>query len=561
MASRSNEIKARKIVTSSLHRFRLYVAFSFMFALIIQLVGLIPPLLMRNVIDNHIPNSDLSSAITSVVFFVSIPIVSTFLSTFYNYIITVAARNTGRTLTMLGFERLIYQPISYFDANNSAEVASYCKTEAMSYAVFWIFDIPRLAASILSGIIVYILIFVESPYIALGLLLYIPISILPSKKFAKMMGKYVKKIVDNNAKTNQLMTSAFKGIKFVKSMMLERAQLSKVKAINDDTVTVWSKTAAIEKLNANWTDNFVDNLFTGIVFSVSAIMVINGMATLGMLILLLNYSPLFFASIKAIAGANFQFASQLAQFDRFFEILAMDDESKHSNEGVEFSLKNSIRFNDVSFAYNEERGRILKGLNIELEKGKWIGIVGASGAGKTTIFDLMLRFYDNFEGSIYVDDTKIIDLSLRSLREGITKVSQDLFLFPGTLKENFLLIKPDATDEDLYEVIEDVGLGDFIKKLPDGFDTHVGEDGLLISGGEKQRICLAMGLLRGSKVLLLDEVTASVDLASEELIKKSIKKLMQSHDLTVVAISHRLNFLEDADYILSLEDGALKPTT
>jgi len=497
MSSRKNEIKARKTVTSSLRGFRLYVAFSFVLALIIQLVGLVPPLLMRNVIDNHIPNSDLSSAITAVIFFVSIPIVSTFLSTFYNYIITVAARNTGRTLTMLGFERLIYQPISYFDAHNSAEVAAYCKTEAMGYAVFWIFDIPRLAANILSGIIVYILIFGESPYIALGLLLYIPLSILPSKKFAKMMEKYVKKIVENNAKTNQLMTSAFKGIKFVKSMVLEKSQLVKVKAINDDTVTVWSKTAAIEKLNANWTDNFVDNLFTGIVFSVSAIMVINGMATLGMLILLLNYSPLFFASIKAIAGANFQFVSQLAQFDKFFEILVMEDESKRIGEGIEFSLKNSIRFQNVSFAYNKERGRILKGLSIELEKGKWIGIAGASGAGKTTIFDLILRFYDDFEGSIYVDDTRISDFSITSLRKSITKVSQDLFLFPGTLRENFLLIKPEATDDDLREVIETVGLGDFVEKLPNGFNTHVGEDGLLISGGEKQRICIAMGLLRG----------------------------------------------------------------
>jgi len=548
----SNEKQVRKIVMSHLHGFKFYVTVSFAFALGIQLLALVPPLLMRGIIDRHIPNGNLRGAVTTVVFFVALPIISTLLITLYNYIITVVSRNMGAMLIIQAFERIMRQPVSYFDQNNSAEVAAHCKSEAMGYVSFWLMDIPRLFAGLLGGVVVYVLIFAESPLVAIGLLLYIPISILPSRQFARMMEKCVKQIMENNAKMSQIITGTFTGIKFVKTMMLENAQVAKLTAVNNDTVKIWSKTAAIDNLNGNWTDNLVDNLFTGVVFAMSAIFVINGTATLGMLILLLGYLPLFFQSIKAAASTNFRFAQQLGQYDKFFEILTM---SVSCESGREFSFENKIVFENVTFAYDPERGAVLNGLNLELQQGKWVGIVGKSGAGKTTVFDLLLKLYDGYTGRITIDGKELQSICTASLRMHITKVSQDLFLFPGTLKDNLLLINPTATNAQINDAIYQVGLAEFVRSLPSGLDTLVGEGGLLLSGGEKQRLCLAMGLLRGSKVLLLDEVTANVDTVTEALIMENVHELMHRYKLTVVSISHRLQFLDRADHIAPIKNS------
>jgi ATP-binding cassette subfamily B protein len=169
----------------------------------------------------------------------------------------------------------------------------------------------------------------------------------------------------------------------------------------------------------------------------------------------------------------------------------------------------------------------------------------------------LLKFYYNYSGRILIDDVDIKDINTESIRKNITKVSQDMFLFPGSLKENLLTVKPDASMLEIENVIESVGLIDFVEKLPDGLDTYVGEDGVQLSGGEKQRICLAQGLLRKSKILLLDEVTANVDVISENDIKNSILNLMKTNDLTVISISHRLKFLDKTDLIFVLENGKL----
>ena len=548
----SQEKIARKMIIQKLPGFKRYIALSFICALGLQLVALVPPLLMRNIIDTHIPQGNLQSTLGAIVLFVSIPLGAAIVSTFYDYGLSVSARNMGRALTMMGFERMIYQPVAYFDKNNSGEMAAYCKSEALSYVMFWLFDTPRLFASLLSGLVVYGLIFAQSPYIALGLLLYIPLSIVPSRWLAKMMQGNVKRITENNAKTNQLMANTFQGIKFVKTMLLEKVQLAKINDVNKSTVTAFSRAVAIEHLNRNWTGNFLDKLFVGVVFAVAAILVIQGRATLGMLVVMLGYLPLFFSAVRSVTDANFQFSRQLAQFDKFFGILAMEDSRDKDRQGTDFAFQDAILFKNVGFAYDQERGNVLKGLDLQIRKNNWVAIVGESGAGKTTVFDLLLKLYDGYSGDIIVDDQPLTAITSASLRRGMTKVSQELFLFPGTLGDNLRLAKPDATQAELTAALSLAGLDGFMAKQPHGLDTDIGEGGLLLSGGEKQRICLALGILRGSQILLLDEVTANLDPETEARVMDNIKALMDVRDLTVVSISHRVECLEYADYVVRI---------
>lgn len=553
----NTEKQVRKLVMIKLPKFWLYVVFSFVFALVIQLIALIPPILMKNIIDIYIPDKNMNKAIISIFIFALIPIITTTCSTFYNYCLNIAGRKMGQILTIMGFEKLIYQPIEYFDKNNSSELASYCKSEAMSYVVFWIFDIPQLFANILSGIVIFLLILDINIFIALGLLLYAPLSLLPSKYFAKKIEGYIKRITENNAKSSQLISDTFRGIKFVKTMVIEKIQLAKIKDINKDTVKVWSKTVAIDNLNGSWTNDLIDNLFTGVIFATCAVLIIADHLTLGMLVLILNYMPRIFSVIKSISKANFDFRKQLAQYDKFFNLIVMEDEKDKNNEKNSFKFNSKIEFKNVSFAYTEERGNILNSLNITLHKNQWIGIIGNSGAGKTTIFDLLLKLYDNYEGEILVDGVDLKDINAEDLRKSITKVSQDMFLFPGTIRDNLLLINPRASEGELLEVIDKVGLSNFINNLPKRLDTNIGEDGIQLSGGEKQRLCLAQGLLRKSKILLLDEVTANVDNISENDIKNTIHALMKENDLTVITISHRLNFLDKTSKIFVVKKGQL----
>ncbi|MBO5110104.1 MAG: ABC transporter ATP-binding protein [Clostridia bacterium] len=555
-----NEKKARKIVINQLPNFKINVLLSFIIALAIQLIGLIPPLLMQYIIDDYIPNNKVSETIYTIGLFVLIPIVSTVSSSLYNYTINVRGRKFGQKLTLMAMEKILYQPMKYFDRHNSSELAAYCKSEAMGYVVFWIFDIPQLFASLLSGVVVYIFISSINLYIAIALLAYIPLSLLPSKFLANRVNKHSKTIVEENAKASQVMADTFKAIKLVKSMSLEEQQVSKLETINKKTVRLWGKIATLDNLNSSWTNVFVETLFTGVVFAVAAILIINGHFSLGQLILLLSYIPKIFAVIKQSINTNFNFKKDLARYDKFFSILTMKDEKEAPKHVGELKFEHEIVFKNVRFAYNDERGDILKGADLEIKKGTWVGLIGESGAGKTTVFDLLLRLYGGYLGSIKIDGHEITDIPATILRQNITVVAQDMFLFPGTVKENLLLVNPKATDSELAVVLKKCGLEKFIFKLPKGMDTDIGEDGIQISGGEKQRLCLARGLLRNSKILLLDEITANVDANSQDSIKAIIRALVKENKITVISVSHRMEFLSETDTIYRISNGTAQKT-
>lgn len=528
----NQEKQIRKIVITNLPRFWTYILFSFLLALLIHLIGLLPPILMQKIIDDYIPNKDMYNTLSAIIWFSIIPIVMVTLSTFYNYKLNVVGRKLGGRLTLLGFEKLIYQSTSYFEEKNSSELAAYCKSEAMKYIVFWIFDIPKLIANIVSGLIVFFILIKINIYIALMLILYIPILLVPSNMLAKKIQKYVNQIVENNAKFTQIINDAFRGIKFIKIMCLEKTKILKAEKINNDTVSIWSRTAAIDNLNGSWTNTFVDTLFTGIIFGGSA--------------------------VKTISNTNFNFKQQLAEYDKLFSIITMDDERSEDTGKVSFKFNHKISLENVSFSYSDQRGEVLKNFNLDIYKNKWLGIVGKSGAGKTTFFDLILGLYKIQKGRILIDGIPIQEIDINEIRKNITKVSQDTFLFPGTFKDNLLIVSPESTTSELDEVMDFVGLDEFIKSLPDGLDTYIGENGVQLSGGQKQRLGLAQGLLRKSKILLLDEVTSNVDTVSQDQIKKIIYDLLKQKDITVISISHRIEFLDLADEIAMIEDGSVK---
>lgn len=550
----STERQVRRQVIQSLPGFWGYAALSAIIFLAIQLIALIPTVLMQRVIDQLIPQRQIGQIVFTIVLFCLIPLAATILSTLYRYGLAILCRKLGLKLAIRGFQNLIAQPVSYFDGKNSSELAAHCRQESMQYITFWMIEVPQLFATGICGIVVFLYLLSLHWSIALTLLLYFPVAFFPSNRFATKVQELTKQIISNNAAMNQIINDTFRGIKAVKTMVLENHQVQKLKAVNEKSVAIWSRVALFDNLTGIWVNDFSSAVFRGLAFGIASFLVVLGRMTLGSIVTVINYSNRFLEIAHTFMTSNYNFKEKLGEYDQLFSILTMPTPEPSSKP---FQFEKEIHFADITFAYNPERENILRSLNLSIRPHEWLGIVGASGAGKTTIFDLLLRFYEPQAGSITIDSVPLREISTVSLRSKIAKVSQDTFLFPGTIRENLLLANPNTTDEQLNAILNQVCLSKFLTQLPNGLDTNIGENGLLLSGGERQKL----GLLRGCKVILLDEVTANVDRDSEEEIKNVLLQLKQEQDLTVIAISHRIDFLKDADRIVVLQNGCIQQET
>ncbi len=554
----NTEKAVRKQVIQSLPGFWRYAAVSMVMFLAIQLFSLVPSVLMQRVIDDFIPNKQADKVLLYIFFFCLIPLIVTVISAYYRYHLAIICRKMGQNLAVKGFRNIVCQAVSYFDGKNSSELAAHCRTESMQYIVFWMIDIPQLIATGICGIVIFCYLFNLHWSIALLLLLYFPIAYFPSNHFANKVQEMTKQIISNNALMNQIISDTFRGIKVIKAMNLEENQVEKLEKVNEKSVSIWGKVALLDNLSGIWVNDFSNAIFTGLSFGVSAFLIIWNSLTLGSLVLILNYTTKFLGIAQKFMNTNYNFKEKLGEYHKLFEILTMEiPQDSHKD----FHFNEEIRFSDITFAYNEGRGDILKALNLSIYPNQWLGIVGSSGAGKTTIFDLLMGFYQPQKGTITVDGVNLAEVSLACRCAKIAKISQDTFLFPGTIRENLLLANPRATDEQLDVILRKVCLTDFLARLPHGLDTNIGENGLLLSGGERQKLGLAQGLLRNCKIILLDEVTSNVDRDSEEEIKNILLRLKEENGLTLISISHRMDFLKDTDRIVVLENGKIKEST
>lgn len=377
----------------------------------------------------------------------------------------------GLQLAIRGFQNLIAQPVSYFDGKNSSELAAHCRQESMKYITFWMIDVPQLFATGLCGVVVFLYLLSLHWSIALILLLYFPVAFLPSNRFATKVQELTKQIISNNAAMNQIINDTFRGIKAVKTMVLENHQVQKLKAVNEKSVAIWSRVALFDNLTGIWINDFSSAVFRGLAFGIASFLVVLGRMTLGSIVTVINYSNRFLEIAHTFMTSNYNFKEELGEYDQLFSILTMPTPEPSSKP---FQFEKEIHFADITFAYNPERENILRSLNLSIRPHEWLGIVGASGAGKTTIFDLLLRFYEPQAGSISIDSVPLREISTVSLRSKIAKVSQDTFLFPGIIRENLLLANPNATDEQLNAILNQVCLSKFLTQLPNGLDANIG---------------------------------------------------------------------------------------
>ncbi len=359
------------------------------------------------------------------------------------------------------------------------------------------------------------------------------------------------------AELNSAVEDSLLGIRVVKSFANEAVEEEKFRQGNVGFLDIKTK---VYKYMGSF--HSCIRLFDGIMYITvvvaGAIFIGKGKINAADLVAYLMFVTTLLTSIRRIVEFSEQFQRGMTGIERFAEIVDQNPDIVDKADAVELqNVQGDINFQDVSFAYSEENEEVLAHLNLRINAGENVALVGPSGGGKTTICSLIPRFYDIEKGKITVDGLDIRDVTLKSLRENIGIVQQDVYLFSGSVMENIAYGKPDATPDEIYAAARLAGAEEFIKNLPDGYDTYVGERGVKLSGGQKQRISIARVFLKNPPILILDEATSALDNESERLVQKSLEILAKGR--TTLTIAHRLTTIKNADKIIVLTaDGIIE---
>ena len=528
-----------------------YAMIAFGFCILSEIISLISPRLMQYIIDTVIPQRNMHTIILSILIFVSIPLLHICIKSIFNYFAIVFARNKGNEYAIQLMEKIIHQPLRFFDTHNSIELLTESGRELSNLLLFYIKDIPSYYSAILSSIIIFIILCSYHPVIGVFQILFLPLSIIPVRFIHIKLEGLVNNVLEKNAKNNQLKADIFKNIDYIKSNNLETFYINKIKENNDAVVSVWGSVASMESLAGVWINGFMTSLFTGLSFGIVALlMMYTTQLTVGTIISVVSYCELLYSYLNTVFSTEIEKGKFKGEFTKTKELFELDFDTSRNQHP--FSFKRAIQFHKVDFQYTNTR--ILKELTMVLPAHKWTVILGESGVGKSTILKLIEKFYTEYEGEIMVDDISLKDIDNHDLRSKVAYLSQSPSLFPGSIRSNLTVGNDTITDEMIWGVLETVNMKEYVSSLDDALDTDVFEAGKIMSTGQKQRLCIARALLRNVEIYLLDEITSNVDPENTQLILSYFKELSKDGK-TIISVTHDREYVPFADMIYELCNG------
>ncbi len=452
------------------------------------------------------------------------------------------------------FEHLQRLSYSYYDNTKVGTIMSRITSD--------LFDVTEFAhhcpeeffiAGIKIAVSFIILSFINLP-LTLILFAVIPLMAVCLRHFKHRMREGFKESRVVVGELNSQIEDSLLGIRVVKSFANEEIEEKKFKKGNEKFLSIKSKVYKYMGSHSS-----INRVFEGIMYIVivvaGAFFLVSQKITAADYIAYLLYISTLLTSIRKIIDFTEQFQRGMTGIERFAEIMDTEPTIFDKENAEELTVqRGEIEFKNVTFKYSDETDEVLNNISLHIKSGESYALVGPSGGGKTTICNLIPRFYESTEGSILIDGKDIKDVTLKSLRENIGVVQQDVYLFSGTVRENIEYGKPGASKEEIEEAARLAGADEFIKKLPDGYDTYVGERGVKLSGGQKQRISIARVFLKNPKILILDEATSALDNESEFLVQQSLERLSKGR--TTLTVAHRLTTIKNADKILVItKDG------
>ncbi|WP_071063901.1 ABC transporter ATP-binding protein [Andreesenia angusta] len=518
-------------------------------------IDLVYPVAARRVINEYIPNKQIDSILMMAGVLVGLFLVRficSYIVDSWGHIVGVRMESDMREEVFSHIQKL---SVDFYDNNKTGHI--------MSRIVNDLKDITELAHHGPEDLIISVVMLLGSFGILMSiewrltliLFLFIPIMAIFGIRKRRRMSQAFRAQRKEIANINSGLENSISGVRVTKSFTGEDYELERFKENNG---VFKSTREGAYKVMAEFTSGILlfSNTLDVIVISLGGYFAYKGIINTGDLIAYMLYIAYFLQPIKKLGLFMQHYQDGMSGFERFTELMDIEPSIVDRENAVEVeSVSGEIEFRDVSFRYSEGKSDVLESISFRVESGKTMALVGPSGGGKSTICQLIMRFYDVDSGAILLDGRDIRDIKLKSLREKIGFVHQDVFLFTGTVKENIIYGKRDAKFEEIVEAAKNANIHEFIMTLPDGYDTNIGEKGVKLSGGQKQRISIARVFLKDPSILILDEATSALDNENEVIIQESLEKL--SRGRTTIVIAHRLSTIKSADEIIVLTESGI----
>ena len=550
-----------KKVLSYIGKYKFYLLFSVIFAAVSVALTLYVPILAGRAIDCIIGAENVDfTAIKSILLQILIVVAATsVLQWFMNVLNNRITFNVVRDMREKAFCKIQVLPFKFLDSQANGDIVSKVISDADQFADGLLMGFTQLFTGVVTIIGTLCFMLSINVWITLVVVIITPLSFFIARFIAKKTYKMFKLQSETRGEQTAFIDELINNQKVTEAYSHKDDNLKKFDDIND-RLAKYSLRATFFSSITNPATRFVNSIVYASVALIGAVLAVtgNGNITVGILTSFLAYANQYTKPFNEISGVVTELQNAIACAGRLIELIEEDEvESDTKEKTMLKNPKGNIVISDVDFSYSENK-KLIENLNLDIKSGMRVAIVGPTGCGKTTLINLLMKFYDINNGSISVDGINYKNINVNSLRSSFGMVLQDTWLKSGTVKENIIMGKPYATDEEIIEASKKSYAHSFIKRLPDGYDTYIGTDGGNLSGGQKQLLCITRLMLVNPPMLILDEATSSIDTRTDIKIQKAFNNLMRGKTTFIVA--HRLSTIKNADLILVMNNGSVIET-
>ncbi len=533
-----------------------WIALSMLLFFLTSLTNVILPVLQRNLVDNYIMSNDPSAVLASfsqvigvIVSMAAVRLFSVLASVFRNNILSSVSSKTVVSLSRMLYAKIQSLSVAGISRHTAGDLINRVSGDTNVISQFMTNHLPNLLEQTLMIIFVSVMMFSYSPAMALMILIPAPfVTVLYRLVWTKTRTLFHRQWVENS-RANTVLHDVFQGVREVKVYGNEKREIEKyektIRTLRDISVrneTAWAKLVPYA--------DYLIQIGNFILLYYAGNQIIDGNMTIGEMTMFSSFVSLVYSPLRWMANLPRITQRAITSVNKIFEVMDEEPEVADRKNSKDLILRGEIEVDKIWFGYTENEN-VLENVSVSIKPGEMLGVVGRSGVGKSTLINLIMRLYDVNRGAIRIDGVDIRDITQHSLRSQIGVVLQETFLFAGTIYENIAYAKPNASYEEVLRASRLANAHNFIMKLPDGYDTVVGERGHTLSGGERQRIAIARAILHDPKILILDEATSALDTETEKEIQTALARLCE--DRTTIAIAHRLSTLRNATKILVLD--------
>lgn len=549
----NNDKEVIKKVLQYIGKYKIQAIFSLILAAVIVASTLYVPILTGNAIDLMVYGNVDWNGVIKTLFMIGAMVVLTMMAQWImNVINTKMTYNVVRDIRQKAIRKIEQVPLSYMDVHSQGDMVSRVVADVDQFADGLLMGFTQLFTGVMTILGTLLFMLSINIYITIVVVIVTPLSLF----VAAFISKHTYSMFMEQSKTRGEQTAFIDemigNLKVVKAYTHEDEAMEQFDEINNRLQKCSLRAVFFSSLT-NPSTRFVNGLVYALVGISGAFLACKNHITVGELSCFLSYANQYTKPFNEISGVVTELQNALACAERIFELIEAQPQKPDDEDAVVLkNVEGNVEFNDVCFSYVPDQ-KLIEHFSLKVSKGQRIAIVGPTGCGKTTMINLLMRFYDPVSGDICIDDVNSLHITRSSLRDSFGMVLQETWLKSGTIKENIIMGKPDATDEEIINAAKASHAHSFIKRLPDGYDTVIGEDGGSLSQGQKQLLCITRVMLCLPPMLILDEATSSIDTRTEIRIQKAFAKLMTGRTSFVVA--HRLSTIKKSDIILVMKDG------